>query len=310
MAIIDPEGLFHGERLAACSDIAQLYWPRFFLAANGHARIELSYSSIISKIFGNFQKPPAASVIWGVFEEYAKNCLAILYEHEGVWWAQFHTSAKYLPRYLTARDAKSPAPTAEQLEQHQKDYIAWKAANSVRNESFRKNSEDFGKFRTERRGVGVGVGVVVGVGGGVKQGPGAEAPCDLPPWLNGEAWNAYEEMRNKARKRMTPRARELVLKKLAGFEARGISSTEALNQSVVNNWTDVYEPKEKTGGNGNGKPNRIDAIVESTNAMLANRRKRGVDGEANSDGGGANPVTTARSLFERPNAQLVAKNPG
>lgn len=287
MAIIDPEGLFHGERLGACSDVAQLYWPRFFLAANGFGRMELSYSSIISKIFGNFQKVPAASVIWGVFEEYARHCLVILYEHEGVWWAQFHTSAKYLPRYMTARDMKSPVPSAEQLEQHQKEYVAWKAANSVRNESFRKNSEDFGKFRTERRGVVVGVGGVVGVG--AKQGPGAEAPCDLPPWLDTEAWNAYEEMRNKARKGMTPRARELVLKKLAGFEARGMSSTEALNLSVVNNWTDVYEPKGKTGGNGNGKPTEqqnIDAKAEYLRDRTARRMAAEQDHDRGADQAG------------------------
>jgi len=49
MAIIDPAGLFEGERLAACSDVAQLYWPRLFLAANSCARLELSYPSVISK---------------------------------------------------------------------------------------------------------------------------------------------------------------------------------------------------------------------------------------------------------------------
>jgi hypothetical protein len=164
MAIIDPEGLFHGERLAACSDIAQLYWPRFFLAANGFARMELSYSSIISKIFGNFRKAPEAADIWSVFEEYARHCLVILYEHEGVWWAQFHTSSKYLPRYTTTRDRKSPSPTAQALERHQAEYIKWKSANSVKNESFRKNQVDFGKFLQERSGVGVGEGEGVGVG--------------------------------------------------------------------------------------------------------------------------------------------------
>lgn len=159
MAIIDPDGLFHGERLAACSDIAQLYWPRFFVASNGYARLELSYVSIISKIFGSFQQAPEASAIWGVFEEYSKNCLAILYEHEGVWWAQFDTSAKYLPRFKTVRDEKSPIPPPEVMEKHRAAYLAWKSSNSIANESFRKSSEDFGMFLMERRGVGVGEGV-------------------------------------------------------------------------------------------------------------------------------------------------------
>jgi hypothetical protein len=159
MAIIDADGLFHGERLAACSDIAQLYWPRFFIASNGYARLELSFTSIISKIFGSFSKPPTAVDIWGIFEEYSKNCLVILYEYEGVWWAQFDTSQKYLPRFKTVRDGKSPSPSPETMEKHRAAYLKWKSDNSMLNESFRKSLECFGW-----RGVGVGVGVGGGIG--------------------------------------------------------------------------------------------------------------------------------------------------
>jgi hypothetical protein len=70
-----------------------------------------------------------------------------------------------------------------------------------------------------------------------------------PPWLDVEAWEAYDEMRKKLKKPMTARARELVVKKLAGFEAEGLNTTEVLNQAVVNGWTDVYAPKQPTGVN-------------------------------------------------------------
>ena len=162
MAIIDPDGLFSGERLASCSDAAQLYWPRFFIASNGYARLELSYTSIISKIFGNFQNPPKAEDVWSIFEEYSKNCLVILYRFEGVWWAQFDTSEKYLPRFKKVRDEQSPAPTHEEMENHRKSYLKWKSSNSLQNETFRKTTEDFGIFPRERGGVGVGIGVGVG----------------------------------------------------------------------------------------------------------------------------------------------------
>jgi hypothetical protein len=176
MAIIDPEGLFHGERLAACSDIAQLYWPRFFVASNGYARLELSYAAIVSKIFASLRQPPEAAIIWGVLEEYAKHCLVILYEHEGVWWAQFDTSAKFLPRFKTVRDEKSPVPSYELIENHQRAYLAWKAANSIKNESFRKSEPDFGTFRMERGGVGIGG----GVGEGVEKPSRAKKPREMP----------------------------------------------------------------------------------------------------------------------------------
>jgi hypothetical protein len=161
VAIIEPEGLFTGERLAACSDLAQLYWPRFYIGSNGYARIELSYTSIISKIFSNFEKPPESKILWNVFREYEANCLAILYESNGVWWCEFATSEKYLPRYKTRRDEQSPSPTLEMRDNFQKQYILWKSSKSICSQSFQKLSEDF-----VRRGVGVGVGGGVGDGDG------------------------------------------------------------------------------------------------------------------------------------------------
>lgn len=157
MAIIDPDGLFGGDRLAACSDLAQLYWPRLFLAANGCARLEMSYSSIISKIFKNFKKTPKSSDLWAVFHEYEANFLAVLYEADGIWWCQFITSEKNLPKYKRDRDKSTPAPPLELLEKHKFGYVAWKKANSF-------GTSDFGNFQEisygeEKRGVGIGVGV-------------------------------------------------------------------------------------------------------------------------------------------------------
>jgi hypothetical protein len=157
MAIIDPDGLFSGDRLAACSDQAKLFWPWLFLASNGHARLELSYPSIISKVFKNFSKVPESSDLWTVFREYEANFLAVLYIDEERWWCQFITSEKFLPRYRSKRDDASPAPPVAMMEKHAKGYMAWKKANSF-------GSNDFGKFRKvsvgeERSGVGVGVGI-------------------------------------------------------------------------------------------------------------------------------------------------------
>ena len=158
MAIIDPDGLFFGERLAACSDLAQLYWPRFFLAANGYGRLELSYKSIISHVFANFSSPPKSEEIWQIFREYDDNFLAVLYETDGgVWWCQFITSEKFLPKYKKTRDKSSPAPPLNLLKLHHDGYIAWKRSKSFQNQSFQKSSEI-----SQWRGVGIGVGVGVG----------------------------------------------------------------------------------------------------------------------------------------------------
>lgn len=136
-----------------------------------------------------------------------------------------------------------------------------------------------------------------------KQPHAAIATCDLPPWIDQEAWFAYDEMRKKIRKPMTPRAQELVLKKLAGFEARGFSSTASLNQSVMSSWTDVYEPKN--GGN-NAKPTFEDSIAAKKRAINGREERRMADAgdydgrtlEAGSaPAGGASVGRVADSLF-------------
>lgn len=169
MAIIDPDGLFEGERLARCSDAAQLYWQRLFIASNGYGRLELSYTAILSKVFRHFRNPPAEEQLWSIFEELAENYLVILYEADGVWWAQFVTSNKYLPRYKTMRDEQSPVPPEELAEHARRRYLEWKQAKSFRHHRFQKFAETSERFTKisdgeERRGVGEGVGVGIGVG--------------------------------------------------------------------------------------------------------------------------------------------------
>jgi hypothetical protein len=147
MNLVDPKGLFEGERLAACSDLAQLHWQRLFSAANGYGRIELSYQPIIANVYRSFKKPPTEDDLWALFEEYATNFLAILYESDAAWWAQFATSEKYLPRYKTARDERSPAPPLELIERHRAGYIEWKKSKSFKNQRFQKFAEDLGNVK-------------------------------------------------------------------------------------------------------------------------------------------------------------------
>src|SRR6185369_17667726 len=67
----------------------------------------------------------------------------------------------------------------------------------------------------------------------------------IPSWIDVEAWNGYVDMRRAMKKPMTARAETLVLKTLYQLKERGHDPNAALDQSVVHNWIDVYEPKEK-----------------------------------------------------------------
>lgn len=71
----------------------------------------------------------------------------------------------------------------------------------------------------------------------------------LPDWLDVEAWEAFLEMRKTIRSAMTPYAQRLAITKLDGFRAKGHDPTKILEKSTLNNWKDLFEPKDETHGN-------------------------------------------------------------
>lgn len=77
---------------------------------------------------------------------------------------------------------------------------------------------------------------------------------NIPDWLPADAWAGYVEMRKRARKPMTDRAAELRIADLDKFRAAGHDVAAILDQSTANNWTDLYEPKEKRGSAAGGAP--------------------------------------------------------
>lgn len=72
-----------------------------------------------------------------------------------------------------------------------------------------------------------------------------EKVIPLPLWLPAIEWEAYKQMRLKIKKPMTSHAEQLAIKKLERFQQNGHDPAEILNQSILNNWQDIYEPKEK-----------------------------------------------------------------
>lgn len=95
-------------------------------------------------------------------------------------------------------------------------------------------------------------------------------PFELPDHIPVEAWNGFEEMRNKIRKPMTDRARNGILGELK--KLRGPPG-EILDQSTMNCWQNVFELKDKKNGNyGNqssGGGDRNVNAVEGAKARLA-----------------------------------------
>jgi hypothetical protein len=153
MAVIDPEGLFNGDRLRRCSNIAQLHWPRLFLASDGFARLEINYARIIGRAYPTFNPVPSVTELEAWIQEYADNYLIFLYQMDGQLWGQWDTRPELLPRYKTAADRRSPEPPEGAFRE-------WKRRYREQNKAFPKC---FGKISAAlQHGVGVGV----GIGGG------------------------------------------------------------------------------------------------------------------------------------------------
>lgn len=67
----------------------------------------------------------------------------------------------------------------------------------------------------------------------------------LPSYIDREAWEGFEDMRRLIKKPMTDRARKLVLYELDRLRKAGHDPNASLDQSVLHNWSDVYELKDK-----------------------------------------------------------------
>lgn len=74
----------------------------------------------------------------------------------------------------------------------------------------------------------------------------ANYPLNNFAFISVEAWKGYHKMRAAKKKIATERACEIVLNKLADFNASGLDANLALDNATNNCWTDVYEPKPAT----------------------------------------------------------------
>lgn len=157
MALIDPDGLYNGRRLRKCSDRARLYWPYFFLAANGLGRIEIDPDYLIRTCFPGFEQPPSEEEVWEYFREYRDQHLIFLYGVGDQVWGQWHCKAGSLPTYTTKRDRESPSPPG-------KEYSAWIASYSAEPKAIPKNLGNLPKVEKKLGKFSLGVGVGVGVG--------------------------------------------------------------------------------------------------------------------------------------------------
>lgn len=71
---------------------------------------------------------------------------------------------------------------------------------------------------------------------------------EIPDWMPAKPWNAFLAMRRDKRKWPTPNGVELMIVNLGKWRTKGHDPGEVLNNSTMNHWTGLFEPKETANG--------------------------------------------------------------
>jgi len=79
---------------------------------------------------------------------------------------------------------------------------------------------------------------------------------ELPDWIPVEVWKAFVEMRQRIRKPMTVRAKELIVSRLDKFRASGNDPVAVLERSIENSWQGVFELPDAAASPARAAPAR------------------------------------------------------
>lgn len=90
----------------------------------------------------------------------------------------------------------------------------------------------------------------------------------LPDWIPVDTWKAFTEMRRKIRKPLTDHAAMLMFKKLENLQTRGHPVQAVLEQSIVNDWQDVFELR-------NGNQTAPSTKMKSAAQVMKERNEQG-----------------------------------
>ena len=107
----------------------------------------------------------------------------------------------------------------------------------------------------------------------------------LPIFINKDLFDSFVEMRNKIKKPLTDKAKELLLKDLTNFEnLRAGNANIALENSIKNSWQGVFEPKpnnqqQQPKQNNYYKKDDEDPYIKEIRYQLEKRNNGGNNGK-------------------------------
>jgi hypothetical protein len=94
---------------------------------------------------------------------------------------------------------------------------------------------------------------------------------DYPEWLDLEAFNRFKEHRKSIKSPMTPASERLAISKLNELFAKGHSQADVINESILNNWKGLFEPRGMLTTQAKQKPQNV---PRSHGAVSADRYQK------------------------------------
>ncbi|WP_088255615.1 hypothetical protein [Fimbriiglobus ruber] len=95
-----------------------------------------------------------------------------------------------------------------------------------------------------------------------------------PVWFDPLLWAAFQEMRVSKKDPLTPKAEELMIRRLDLLRQQGHDPTAVIEQSIRNGWKDVYPLKgDQNAKHPTGKPSTVDILREGTARARAAREQ-------------------------------------
>ena len=135
----------------------------------------------------------------------------------------------------------------------------------------------------------------------------------LPACIDPQAWNAYEALRKKKRAEFTEEGRALTLRQLESWKNQGHDPNQILNNSTMNGWQGLFEPKpNQRGTNGTNRSNEY----VSPAALRRQRSNAAIDAaverarDADEAGEGFLSESRDRRGNERPLLESVGRDSG
>jgi len=246
------ESICTSDNLNNLSPNSEILFYRLIVNCDDYGRCDARSSVIRSKCFPLKLDNIKDSDITAWLAELDNNNLLILYETDGKKFLQLTTWDGH--QRIRAKRSKYPAPIDSELLTYDSE-LQTSADICVRN-PIQSNPNPNPNPNPNNKGI------------------------EIPDWLNGDIWGEFLTHRKQIKKPATPRAQELLIKKLSDMQTAGENIQQVIEQSIMNGWIGLF-PVKSDRSNGSGK-------------YRGNNEKNGAAGEGYSGSESGNKYTTGK----------------